>query len=138
MNKHFDPAIGAATRWKKNGPSPNPGGRPKNALLTDALTSVLAQPFPGDKRGRCFAEVIAWRVAIEAAKGDLKALAQIADLTEGRVRPEGSLNDLKTPTVIIPGEIKDPNQSMIFLTKELRRRIELRKSRALEGVPPCD
>jgi hypothetical protein len=138
MNKHFDPAIGAATRWKKNGPSPNPGGRPKNALLTDALTSVLAQPFPGDKRGRCFAEVIARRVAIEAAKGDLKALAQIADLTESRVRSEGSLNDRETPTVLIPDEIKDPEERMIFLTEELRRRIELRKSRALEGGPPCD
>jgi hypothetical protein len=137
MNKNFDPAIGAATRWRKKGPSPNPAGRPKKTLLTDALRSVLAEPFPGDKRGRCFAEVIAWRVAREAAKGDLKAVAQIADRTEGRVRSEGDLDDRKTPPILIPEEIQDPAERMRFLTEELRRRIALRKSRAPEdGASP--
>jgi len=40
----FDPDMGKATRWKKGGPSPNPGGRPKSELLSQALTaSVTAE-----------------------------------------------------------------------------------------------
>jgi hypothetical protein len=52
MNKNFDPAIGEGTRWQKGQPSPNPGGRPRKMLLTDAFRAVLAQPYPGDKLGR--------------------------------------------------------------------------------------
>ena len=46
---------------------PNPAGRPRKTLLTDALRDVLAEPYPRDE-GRTCAEVIARRVANEAAK----------------------------------------------------------------------
>ena len=44
MPKNFDPEIGAATRWQKGQPSPNPNGRPKKTILTEAFREVLAQP----------------------------------------------------------------------------------------------
>lgn len=70
--------------WKK-GESGNPGGRPKKTLLTDAYRAVLEKPYPGDKEGRTYAEVIAERVAKEAAKkGSVHAASEIADRTEGR------------------------------------------------------
>ena len=39
----FDPNIGASTRWKKGQASPNPGGRPKSRLLSEALRFRLAE-----------------------------------------------------------------------------------------------
>jgi|SRR6516165_3600907 hypothetical protein len=48
MAKNFDPSIGVTTRWQKGCPSPNPAGRPRRTLLTDAFREILAQPFPGD------------------------------------------------------------------------------------------
>jgi hypothetical protein len=39
----FDPDIGKATRWKKGQASPNPGGRPKSRLLSEALRTRLAE-----------------------------------------------------------------------------------------------
>jgi hypothetical protein len=55
----FDPAIGTATRWKKGQASPNPGGRPKSRLLSEALRTRLAEPKPDDPQGRTYAEVVA-------------------------------------------------------------------------------
>ena len=43
MANNFDPSIGAATRWKKGRPSPNPGGRPKSRLLSEALRAQLGR-----------------------------------------------------------------------------------------------
>jgi hypothetical protein len=105
MNKNFNPAIGTATRWQKGQPSPNPAGRPKETLLSDAMRKVLAEPFPGDKRGRCYAEVIAWQLATQAAKGNLRAASEIADRTEGRVRTQNeSRNTEDQASLDIPGQ----------------------------------
>jgi hypothetical protein len=57
--KTFDPNIGIGTRWKKGGPSPNPAGRPRSRLLSNALTAKLAEVKPDDPEGRTFAQVIA-------------------------------------------------------------------------------
>src|SRR5216683_2161502 len=86
MASTFDPEIGRATRWKKGQASPNPGGRPKAMVLTEAYRAVLAKRFPGDRQRRTVAEVIAARVAAEAASGSVRAAAEIADRTEGKAR----------------------------------------------------
>ena len=95
----FDPEIGRSTRWAKGQPSPNPGGRPSKTLLTDAYRRLLETPYPGDERGRTYAQRIAEVVCFEAGGGDLAAVREIADRTEGRPRIEASpLNlDLLTP-----------------------------------------
>jgi uncharacterized protein DUF5681 len=85
MAKDFDPAIGTATRWQKGCPSPNPAGRPTRTPLTDAFREILREPFPKDKEGRTYAQVIAHRIAMDAAKGNVRAVALLADRAEGRV-----------------------------------------------------
>jgi hypothetical protein len=59
MTTTFNPSIGASTRWKKGQRSPNPRGRPKSRLLSEALRSRLGELKPGDPEGRTFAEIIA-------------------------------------------------------------------------------
>jgi Family of unknown function (DUF5681) len=87
MGKSFDAEIGAATRWRKGQPSPNPGGRPKSRLLSNALTAKLAEVKPDDAEGRTYAQVIAANL-VELAAGKSRsavvAAAQILDRIEGK------------------------------------------------------
>ena len=46
---------------------------------------MLAQPLPGDQLERTVAEIIAWKIALKAVKGDLRAAAELSDRTEGKV-----------------------------------------------------
>jgi hypothetical protein len=85
----FDPAIGQTTRWRKGQPSPNPGGRPKSRLLSQALGKKLAEVKPDDPEHRTYAEVVAANmVEIACAQGRsaVTAAAEIADRLEGRAR----------------------------------------------------
>jgi Family of unknown function (DUF5681) len=86
MTRIFDPEIGRTTRWRKGQPSPNPGGRPRNTLLTDAYRAILARRVPGDKRRRTFAELIAAQVVAEAMDGSVRAAIELADRSEGKAR----------------------------------------------------
>jgi hypothetical protein len=86
MSKIFDPEIGKATRWTKGQASPNPGGRPSKTPLSDAYRRLLEKPYPGDQRGRTYVERIAEVVCYEAGGGDLAAIREITDRTEGRSR----------------------------------------------------
>src|ERR1700731_5150998 len=94
MSKTFDPEIGRATRWTKGQPSPNPGGRPNKTPLTDAYRRLLEMLFPGDERGRTYVERIAQIVCYEAGSGDLAAVREIADRTEGRPRQNIEMNPM--------------------------------------------
>lgn len=86
MSKIFDPEIGRSSRWTKGQPSPNPGGRPRTTPLSDAYRRLLETPYPGDERGRTYLERIAEVVCYQAGSGDLAAIREIADRTEGRPR----------------------------------------------------
>lgn len=86
----FDPQIGAATRWRKGQPSPNPGGRPHKTAVTDAIRDQLAQVDVEDGAGRTNAELIAAALIARARKGDVRAASEVADRAEGR--PSQSLN----------------------------------------------
>src|SRR5450432_171375 len=55
MTTNFDPSIGASTQWKKGQRSPNPGGRPKSRLLSEALRVRLEEVNPDDPQARTFA-----------------------------------------------------------------------------------
>jgi len=94
MSKTFDQQIGLATRWAKGQASPNPGGRPSRTLLTDAYRRLLETPYPGDERGRTYVERIAEVVCFEAGGGDLAAVREIADRTEGRPRQNVEMNPM--------------------------------------------
>jgi len=94
MSKTFDQQIGLATRWAKGQASPNPGGRPSRTLLTDAYRRLLEMPFPGDERGRTYVERIAEIVCYEAGSGDLAAVREITDRTEGKARQNVEMNPI--------------------------------------------
>ena len=87
----FDPSIGKVTQWRKGQPSPNPGGRPKSRLLSEALRTRLAEAKPGDPAGRTYAEVVAENlveIACSERPGAVHAASEIADRIEGRA-PRG-------------------------------------------------
>ena len=93
----FDPNIGASTRWKKGQASPNPGGRPRTRLLSDALRTRLAEVKPDDPAGRTYAEVVAENlveIACSEGPGAVHAASEIADRLEGRSRQSIEFADL--------------------------------------------
>jgi hypothetical protein len=93
----FDPTIGVSTRWKKGQPSPNPGGRPKSRLLSEALRIRLAEHKPDDPDGRTFAEVVAANlieIACAQGRSAVTAAAEIADRLEGRPMQRLDVNDI--------------------------------------------
>ena len=93
----FDPDIGKATRWKKGQASPNPGGRPKSRLLSEALRNHLAEVKPGDPAGRTYAEVVAQNlveIACSDGPGAVHAANEIADRIEGRTPQSIQISDL--------------------------------------------
>src|ERR1700757_3583714 len=94
MSKTFDPEIGRGTRWTKGQASPNPGGRPSKTPLSDAYRQLLGKPYPGDQRGRTYVERIADVVCYEAGGGDLAAMREITDRTEGKARENVEMNPI--------------------------------------------
>jgi len=51
-------------------------------------------PFPGDERGRTYVERIAEIVCYEAGSGDLAAVREITDRTEGKARQNVEMNPI--------------------------------------------
>ena len=97
MTNNFDPSIGTATRWRRGQPSPNPGGRPKSRLLSQALGIRLAEVKPGDPEGRTFAEVMAANlidIACSKGSGAVTAANEIADRLEGRAPQTLAISDI--------------------------------------------
>ena len=93
----FDPSIGKSTQWRKGQPSPNPGGRPKSRLLSEALRMQLAQVKPGDPTGRTFAEIVAGnliQIACSQGPGAVHAASEIADRLEGRAPQSIAISDI--------------------------------------------
>jgi hypothetical protein len=93
----FDPSLGRATQFRKGQPSPNPGGRPKSRILSDALRTRLAEIKPGDPAGRTYAEVVAENlieIASSEGAGAVHAAAEIADRLEGRSRQQIEVADI--------------------------------------------
>ena len=77
-------------RWKP-GQSGNPKGRPKSITLSEAYRRELAKVDPTDPQGRTYAEVLAEKMRERACTGDVAALREMADRTEGKPRQPVSL-----------------------------------------------
>ena len=67
------------------GQSGNPGGWPKSKPLTDELKCLLSQEAPNAK-GRTGASLIAEALLKKARKGDVRAIAELANRIEGKPR----------------------------------------------------
>jgi hypothetical protein len=66
------------------GQSGNPKGRPKSISLSEAYRKELAKTDPADPDGRTYAEVLAEKMREKACGGDVAALREMADRTEGK------------------------------------------------------
>jgi hypothetical protein len=86
--------------WPK-GVSGNPGGRPRKKLISSELERLLQEPST-DAPGKTWAAVIAEALLQQAAKGDIRAIGEIANRVEGKplqavdldVNESGDLSDL--------------------------------------------
>lgn len=72
------------------GVSGNPAGRPKKALLSDALRRQLAIAVPGMSE-KTQAEAIAAALISEAIAGNVQAAREVGDRTEGNPRKQSRL-----------------------------------------------
>ncbi len=68
--------------WPK-GVSGNPGGRPKTKPLTEELQRLLEEEAPKGK-GQTWATAIAKTLLAKARKGDVRAIAEVANRVEGK------------------------------------------------------
>jgi hypothetical protein len=71
--------------WKP-GQSGNPGGRPRRNAITGALSEQLASHTNGGSE--TVADAIAAALIKGALRGDVRAIREIADRTEGRPRQQ--------------------------------------------------
>lgn len=78
----FPPGNKLGNRFKK-GETGNPQGRPKRTRLTDALREQLQESHP-KKPEETIAELIARRLIAEALKGNMQAIKEVFDRSEGR------------------------------------------------------
>src|ERR1051326_6647000 len=72
--------------WQKGQPSPNPGGRPRKAPISEAYKDLIGEPLPDDMRSRLkLPEGATWAHALalgqlrSAVKGNTPAAREIAD-----------------------------------------------------------
>jgi hypothetical protein len=85
--------IGAATRFRKGEPSPNPGGRPKYAKLSETLRAILPLTLDEDFQPRTHVEKIALKAIKLAGKGNMSAVREVGDRTEGKPATTISLQE---------------------------------------------
>jgi hypothetical protein len=71
-------------QWKKGQPSPNPGGRPRSADLSNAIRAQLESEMTLDGQIITVAEAITSVLVKSALSGDIRAIREIADRAEGR------------------------------------------------------
>lgn len=68
----------------KPGQSGNPNGRPRSALLSDALRRELVEQMP-DAPEKTIAEGVAAKLIERALSGDVQAIKEVFDRAEGKV-----------------------------------------------------
>jgi len=69
----------------KSGRGGNPAGRPKGVrYLSETYCDRLAQVNASDPEGRTHAQIIGDKVVAAALSGNLRAIAEVTDRTEGR------------------------------------------------------
>jgi hypothetical protein len=94
----FAPGNKTGNRFKK-GETGNPNGRPRLTRLTDALREQLAEINP-DAPEETIAEQIARALISEAKSGNVQAIREIGDRTEGKPKQaidlDLQINDWRT------------------------------------------
>jgi len=80
--KHKRNTSGLKPPWEPGGPSPNPGGRPKKTLLSDASREWLEQV--DEKTGKTNAQLAAEAVGKKLIEGSAEHYRSVGDRTEGK------------------------------------------------------
>ncbi len=114
--KHNNPNIaeaGRLTRWKKGQPSPNPGGRPKAAPLTEALGQWLEAVHP--ETGETLAERLAEALVAQALTGSLPHFHEIANRVEGQATQTQRIQHEASDADFYQCEPGEARQREIFL-----------------------
>jgi hypothetical protein len=75
------PEAAKPYRWKKGGPSPNPGGRPRTAHISQALRAAL-ESGEADELASVLLAIAAGRKKGSAVQ--IAALREVTDRTEGK------------------------------------------------------
>jgi hypothetical protein len=75
--------------WKEGDPSPNPSGRPKGSrnlstILREMLEEEIDVNIDGVKLRKQFQEVIIRKLLKKANEGDIRAITEVFDRTEGK------------------------------------------------------
>jgi Family of unknown function (DUF5681) len=90
------------------GESGNPGGRSKKPI-TEAYERLAEMKFPGDSKGRTYAELAAEGNFKSAIKGKTEAIKEITDRLEGKVVQQteltGAGGDPVSHTIALDDEI---------------------------------
>jgi hypothetical protein len=63
--------------------SGNPGGRPRKRLISDEIERLLLEDAP-NASGKTYATALAEVLLKQALKGDLRAIAEVANRVEGK------------------------------------------------------
>lgn len=106
------PPLHPPTEWKP-GQSGNPAGRPPNeGSITYWLKKLLAEPNGG---GLPVAKTVAQKVIAQAKKGNLKAITELLDRTEGKpTQPvDANLTGDVTLTVRYADEIESDDEPQL-------------------------
>lgn len=77
----------------KEGESGNPAGRPKGSknlstILKEMLSEEIEVNIDGEKTKKKFADIIVRKLVKKAHDGDLRAIQEIFDRTEGKAKQE--------------------------------------------------
>ncbi len=99
----------------KEGESGNPNGRPKGSrnlstILKEMLEEDVEVVIDGKKERRQFQEVIICKLLKKANDGDIRAIEQIFDRTEGKAKQTvdftGIVDTRKTTSDLFPDQLK--------------------------------
>jgi hypothetical protein len=106
--------------WPK-GVSGNPGGRPKQKLISAELERLMQQQAPGES-GKTWATVIAESLVRQAAKGDVRAISELANRIEGKPLQAVDL-DVNSPSEIDTMTDEELDQRLTELRRQLQIQI---------------
>jgi hypothetical protein len=104
----------------RKGQSGNPRGRPKSITLSEAYRRELSKIDETDPERRTNAEVLAGKAILRARGGDVAALREIADRTEGRARQTVALTLERREQLeqAIAGIIREAHEASISCSRE--------------------
>jgi len=122
--------AGKSTRFKP-GQSGNPNGRPRD-IVTQVMREMMPTPCPFSKNGLAWAEAIALAAMKRAIAGDVRAVAEVLDRTEGKPRQSVDLSAVAAfAHVQVPRSLEEADRRLEEIWMELKERVERRKAQAL-------